>query len=164
MPERLKSSATRNSTPSKTRLLGHFQWSRRAQKRGEHARKRLSRFAGKIGLDGATHSPVPTKCGWHLSSQHLSSQDWMGPPTLRYQRNATKYGWHLSSSDGAFRPPKEMWMAPFVPQSRARIWPQQHMPEWLKSSATRNSTPSKTRLLGHFQRSRRAQKRGEHAC
>ena len=53
MPERLKSSATRNSTPSKTRLLGHLQRSRRAQKRGEHARKRLTRFAGKIGTIGS---------------------------------------------------------------------------------------------------------------
>ena len=53
MPERLKSSATRNSTPQKTRLLGHLQRSRRAQKRGEHDRNRLSRFAGKIGTIGS---------------------------------------------------------------------------------------------------------------
>ncbi len=35
---------------------------------------------GQMGLDGATHSPLP--------------RDWMGPPTLRYQGNV----------DGPFRP------------------------------------------------------------
>ena len=41
--------------------------------------------------------------------------------------------------------------------SRARIWPQQHVPKRLKTYATRNGRRLKTRLFGHLQRSRRAQ-------
>src|SRR5271167_1808996 len=100
MPERLKSSATRNGTPSKTRLLGHLQRSRRAQKRGKHARKRL--FSATLLISGGgIASPIVIRLG-----ARQKRRDWMGPPTLRYQGldGAThspvprKCGWHLSSA------------------------------------------------------------------
>ena len=46
-------------------------------------------LSGTKRLDGATHSPVPRKCGWPPSSRPPSSP--------------------LSGT-------KEMWMAPFVPR------------------------------------------------
>src|SRR5271167_3559665 len=97
MPERLKSSATRNGTPSKTRLLGHLQRSRRAQKRGKHARKRL--FSATLLIPGGgIASPIVIRLGARQKRRDWMGpptlQDWMGPPTLRYQGNV----------DGTFRP------------------------------------------------------------
>src|SRR5208282_4053855 len=89
MPERLKSSATRNGRPSKTRLLGDLQRSRRAQKRGEHARKRLSRLVSATLLihGGGIASPIVIRLGARQKRRDWMGppilQDWMGPPTLQ---------------------------------------------------------------------------------